>query len=417
MKDLEKRIIQALLFERYTREIYTNINAEMFENRDYAFIFHIGSNLYTEEKPCDLTAIFEKISNDFPEVYHRLNIDEFFVDNVHNVHLAIENFVEKYVRKEIKKKIEQFDVDGKTIPEVIDFLNNLKSFADRYNSAKIPSVDLFAKDLDIAFTGIKEKLIKTGFPQFDQLLNGGYRTGISFIGAFTKVGKSCFARSLAYNVSRNYKVAYFNFEMDKHEFLRKMAKVYEVYSVSTPEEAKGKMIEDYKNTQLLILNQHSRKLQNVISTIDYLANEMGVKFFVIDTFDKLLNENDDSWFGFTKNILRLEEVALSNDVVILALKQLQVESFKWVRDSESGKHYKKKINPKCVRPSVQDSVGTKEPARTASSFITMFWDEDDWSVVNFVEQCERYNTAGLMNFKFYKETETYQEIENSLVLG
>ena len=414
MNKNELKIIQALLFQKHLPEIYKKISVDMFEDSNCAFIFNVGLNLYRENKPCDLTAIFEKISNEHPEFYKVIDFDTFITDDIKNVYLLVENFIEDYVKRNVQKKLSMLTFENKTIGQIHEELNDIRRFIDKYNSAKIPTIETFKNDLEVAFNGLEEKLIKTGYPQFDQLLNGGYRTGISFIGAFTKVGKSCFARNLAYNVSRNHKVAYFNFEMDKHEFLRKMVNVYKFHKVTDEKQAISELLDDYKNYKMLVLNQHSRKLTKVINTIEYLANECGIKFFVIDTFDKLLNEKDDSWYGFTKNILQLEEVALNNDIVILALKQLNVETFKWIKDQDSGKYYKKKTNPKCIRPSVQDSVGTKEPARTASSFITMFWDENDWSVVNFVEQCERYNTAGMMNFEFYKENEVYIEIENSL---
>ncbi len=410
-KDLEKRIIQALLFEKNLNEIYKKIDEEMFLNEQYAFIFTIGRQLWQEQKPADLTAIFEHISLHFPDFY--VDYDELLSGDVKNVFLLVENFVEAFLKRKIKEKVAMLNLENYSVDDIMIEINNIRRFIDKYSFIKIPTVETIKNDLEFAFSKMEEKLIKTGFRQLDLLLNGGYRTGVSFIGAYTKVGKSCFARNLGYNVARQHKVAYFNFELDKHEFLKKMIKIYEVNKVLTQEEAIADFLKEYEQDQMIILNQHSRKIKNVISTIEYLANERGVKFFVIDTFDKLLNEEHDSWFGFTKNILLLEETALANDIVILALKQLQVSSTQYVKD-DTGRHYKKKVNPKTQRPSIDDSVGTKEPARTASSFITMFWDKDDWSIVHFVEQAERYNQAGLVDFKFYKETETYREVENSL---
>lgn len=413
---MEKKIIQALIYEKSLPEIYRNVFPEMFEDEKLAFIFSCGKELYEAEKPCDLSAIFEHIALTYPEFYHTIPFDTFLNADVKNVWLLVEMFVENYVKKKVKELIENFDITGKTLYDVETFANQIKQIISRYSTTKIPSVDSFEKDLEYAFNEHDEKLIKTGWEQYDKMLNGGYRVGLNFIGATTKVGKSCFARHLAYRVvknNENLKSAYFNFEMDKSEFLKKMVKVYQFENVCDLEKAKQNLLDDYKEKRMVVLNQHSRKIDNVVSTIEYLVSEFGVRFVVIDTFDKLLNKIEDSWLGVMKNVLILEECALRNNISILCLKQINVTGTKRVK-GDDGKWCSIKINPKTERPDVMNSVGTKEPMRTASSFIVMYWDENDFSIVHFVEQCERYSVASTMDFRFNKETETYLEVYGSL---
>lgn len=443
---LELKIIKCLLWGDKQDHIFIRLTDKSFNDENLGFIFIIARKIWKKTGQVDLSSVFEQIQTNFSIYYGQLKEMQLFdalLENEENFNLntlyLVSELEEIIGKKELRKK---FDHLSEKIEkgDLMDYRNEIGELVNLIPNRNdtIKSTNEFEDELYSLVRNETQDYIKTQYSQLNVLLGGGYRSGLYFLGAVTKCGKTCFGKNVGYGVGNNKeeRTFYLNFEMDKREMNARLISMDSGISIKAvlannkDQNTKNSVIQSINHLKKLhddkwfvVVNQHSRHIDDVIFTMQKMVDSYNFRFIVIDTFDKLSHGSDDSYFGFSKNVLKLEDFALRNDVTVLALKQMRVPKTKWVtRENSAGetKSYQKTLTTreiKCQKPKASDSFGTSEPERTASGFIVMFWDDDNSKIVHVVEECERYGKIGMVDFYFRKDTETYTEIENSLFKG
>lgn len=257
---------------------------------------------------------------------------------------------------EFKKACELFNIDFENlIGNPYLKIDAALDFSDPFKS------DFFYLD---AFKEETQKtpreIVSSGFKNLDEVLSGGFYSGLYFLGAIASLGKTTFLLQLAANIAKQNKdVLIFSLEMSRNELIskgvsRETANICnaEKLPLSLAKTTRGimtaKFFETYSEQEKDLINRAIKeyaKYSNHIYTVEGLGDishkeiraalESFIKFtgsipFVFVDYAQIMapyNDRATDKQNIDKNILELKRISRDFDTVILCVSSFNRENY------------------------------------------------------------------------------------------
>jgi len=204
----------------------------------------------------------------------------------------------------------------------------------------------------------EEKIIKTGFKEFDEKLGGGLYPGLYVIGADTSIGKTTLVLQIADNVALNGDIAlYFSLEMGQRElFNRSLSReLYllnpkskyssrEIKQHKVPLDSYDKGQESYKKiaTNLAIIEANfGLSVKDIRDRVECNIRLRGGKPLVIVDYLQILKPMNprmtDKQQAVEYNISELKRISRDFDIPVIAISSFNRSNYNTVTGYESFK--------------------------------------------------------------------------------
>src|SRR3990167_9562013 len=179
------------------------------------------------------------------------------------------------------------------------------------------------------------EFIPTGFVQLDSYLDGGFlKKELNVLGAYTGVGKSFVAGTIAHNVSRaGFKVGYYSLEISNTMIVSRI--LGQITDIKPTKISYGMLYDEQKNVltdakaelapydNFLYLSDDLYKLEEIESSI----KQQEFDFIVVDFIQNIIAEGQE--YERLSNVsLSLQQLAKTTNSCILVLSQLSNEAAK-----------------------------------------------------------------------------------------
>lgn len=204
-----------------------------------------------------------------------------------------------------------------------------------------------------------KNVYSTSFKNFDDLLDGGIRTGLTFVGAISSLGKTTFALQMADQFARNgYDVMIFSLEMSKYELMAKSisretydfthtSKDYIKYAKTTNDILDSRINETDIKEQGVILHtysEYSRYADNIYifegmgnMSVEQISHHVRQHIqyrkkkpiVIIDYLQILKPENAhmSDKQAVDSNVTKLKQLSRDNDIPVLAISSFNRENY------------------------------------------------------------------------------------------
>lgn len=434
----EIKLLQALFWGKRQGFIFDRISEKHFADPHLCYVFKKAREVWRKHDSVDIFSVFDAIKESSIACYDKLNEGSVLETllkkdpmEVFNSDIIVDSLIEKKASEEALKKLDEIreTIETYGVGEIDSSLCDLGKLVPRKSGSVKTGIQFENELLELVNSNTLPG-IPTPFPALNRLLsrfdNGGYKSGVYCIGGASKTGKSVAVRNITIGMALRHTVRahIYNYELDKNEMNARQISlvtrlpikdiINPIKSPETVAEIKRgiKILKDlHEDRWFMVDSNPPSTMRELRNNIEYLHQNFGTKLFVVDTFNKVGNENDNSYKGYKDNAQEFERIAKELDVTIVLICQLIVDSKHFYKD-ETGKVRCTRVDPRTVKPNCQDSNDTKELHKTCSSFLVVWWDKDDNSIVYMAEDAHRYGIGGLVAFKFNYERESYTPIEN-----